>query len=153
MSDCRMFKNLPKSRLLKQAARLNMIAGSAENAYKFGPKFTKMEIFLINQTPQKASIGLKQVWRQHLPTLKFHNEAFEFVLKRVNVANAEEAEKCPAKINLYDASNNKTELDCRYKSESEILQEILKVTGATAVKPEDIPKVEIKDKNESFTWA
>ncbi|CAH2354499.1 54S ribosomal protein Mrp49p, mitochondrial [[Candida] railenensis] len=153
MSNPVMFRNLPKSRIAKQAARLNQIAGTSENAYKLGPKYSKMEIFLINQTPQRASVGLKQFWRQHLPTLKFHNDDFEFIMKRIKVEDTKEAEQCPVKIDLYEAQNqNKLTIDCSFKSESEILEEIIKSTEAAPVDSKDIPKLELKKKSVE-EWA
>lgn len=152
MAEPVMFRHLPKSRIPKQVARLNQIAGSSENAFKFGPRYTKMEIFLINQTKQPASKGLKFFWRQHMPTLKFHNEDFGFVLKRVKVDDPAAADKVPVRIDLYDAAHNKTEIDCSFKSESDILAELLNKTEATPVAEAEIPRIHIKSKTDGLEW-
>lgn len=146
-----MYRNLQGGVIPKQVARLNFIAGTPKTAFKFGPKYTKMEIFLINQTPQKASVGLKQFWRQHLPTLKFHNEDFQFIMKRITVENKADAAKVPVRIDLYDAEDKKIQLDCSFKSELDILQEVLSKTEATPVATEDIPKITLK-KAKASAW-
>ena len=131
----------PSKRLLKQIGRLNKIAGSTENAYKLGPKFTKLELFLINNTNQPASTGLKQFWRNHLPAIKFHNEDLTVVLTRIN-ATKEEVSKVPAKIKCFGDAGSVQEIDCLDKPESEILKQLFKVTEAQPVDASEIPYIE-----------
>lgn len=137
-----MFKNLPSSRILKQVARLNNIAGTAETAYRFdASKVKKIELLFIHQNILGAAVGLKKFWRHNLPTLKFHNDDINFVCTRINAETKEEAEKCPTKIIIHSPDNNKTELNCSAKHSSVILQELIKATGATSVPTSEIPVV------------
>lgn len=140
-SSSSMFKNLPSSRILKQITRLNNIAGTPETAFKFSPKYTKLELFLIKQNVSGSAIGLKKFWRNNLPTLKFHNEDVNFVLTRINTTTKEDIAKCPTKIVVYDNASNKHEIDCADKQVSDILAEVIKATEATQIPEKEIPVI------------
>lgn len=140
-SSCAMFKNLPTSKVLKQIARLNNIAGTPETAYKFDPKYKKIELLLIQKSVHGPSIGLKKFWRQHLPTLKFHNDDINFTLTRIHTETKEDLKKCPAKIIVYDEANQKIELECANKQASDILNELVKLTSAQPVPETQIPTI------------
>lgn len=134
-----MFKGLPSSRIWKQQARLNQIAGSPSTAFKFDPKYTKVELLLIEKSVLAPAFGLRRFWRQNLPTLKFHNDNVDFVLTRIATKTKEDLAKCPTKIVLHLADGSTQELDCSNKNSSKILKELVKVTGATPVPEEEIP--------------
>lgn len=136
-----MFKGLPSSRIWKQAARLNQIAGTPETAYRFGPKYTKIELLLIQKSVHAPAFGLRRFWRQNLPTLKFHNDNVDFVLTRIATKTKEDLAKCPTKIILHHADGSAQELDCSNKHSNKILQELVALAEATAVPAEEIPVV------------
>lgn len=140
-SNSAMFKNLPSSRILKQITRLNNIAGTPETAFKFNPKYTKLELFLIKHNVSGSAIGLKKFWRNNLPTLKFHNEDVNFVLTRITTSTKEDISKCPSKIIVYDNADKKYEIDCADRQVSDILAEVIKVTEASPVAEKEIPVI------------
>lgn len=139
--NCAMFKGLPSSRVWKQAARLNNIAGSSATAYRFDAKYTKIELLLIQKNVLIAAFGLRRFWRENLPTLKFHNDGISMFLTRIATQTKAEADACPAKIILHQANGTTQELDCRSKHSSDILKELVALTGAQAVPAEEIPLV------------
>lgn len=145
-----MFKNLPASRILKQITRLNNIAGTTENAFKFSSKYTKIELFLIKDNIFGQAIGLKKFWRNNLPTLKFHNEDVNFVLTRINTTTKEDLAKCPTKIVIHDNADKKYEIDCANKLVSDILKEVVQVTEATPVPSSEIPVIATPQQKDTF---
>lgn len=136
-----MFKGLPSSRTWKQAARLNQIAGTPQTAYKFDPKYTKIELLLIQKNVFAPAFGLRRFWRQNLPTLKFHNDDVDFVLTRIATKTKEDLVKCPTKIILHHADGSVQELDCSNKHSNKILKELVALSEAKAVPKEEIPVV------------
>lgn len=134
-----MFKDLPKSRILRQIARLNLIAGTPETAYKLGPEIKKLEIILILKNVYKPAAGLKQFWRKNLPILKFHNDHVDFVATRVRAQDKEEVAKVPSKIIVHGTDGSKKDIDCLFTSHSDILAKLVEVTQATPVDAAEIP--------------
>ncbi|ODV82279.1 uncharacterized protein CANTADRAFT_31941, partial [Suhomyces tanzawaensis NRRL Y-17324] len=135
-----MFKDFPSSRILKQIARLNKIAGTSETAYKIDlSKFAKVELYLIQKNIHGPSVGLRKFWRHNLPTLKFHNSELPFVMTRISAETPEEVAKCPAKIVVHGSNSEKFEINCANKHSSAILDELVKITGAVNVPEAEIP--------------
>ncbi|EGV61499.1 54S ribosomal protein, mitochondrial [Yamadazyma tenuis] len=130
-----MFPGLPKSRLLKQATRINIIHGSTATAFKFDPKFTRLDLILPQNRLHKPSIGLRQFWKHNLPTLKFHNYDTEFHVLKVQTDSDQELAKCPTKVVIHTESGNQ-EVSCEGISHSDILAKVVQLTGATPVDPE-----------------
>lgn len=142
-----MFKNLPTSKVLKQIARLNNIAGTPETAFKFPSKYNKIELLLIQKLVHGPSIGLKKFWRNNLPTLKFHNDETEFCLTRIKTKNKADLEKCPTKILVHSQNNEVIEIDCANKTAYEILKNLVKRTGANSVPAKEIPIIKEPTQN------
>lgn len=138
-----MFKNLPKSRILKQITRLNNISGSPQTAYKFDPKYTKLEVYLIKNSVLGSAIGLRKFWRQRLPTFKFHNENVDFVFKRIVTQTKEDLAKCPTKIVIHDSMGNKNEIDCSNETVDGIFEKVVKATEASPVPSDQIDFVPV----------
>lgn len=139
---CAMFRDLPSSKILKQIARLNNIAGTPERAFKFdSSKISKVEMFLIHKNVHGPSVGLKKFWRQDLPTLKFHNDDIAFVMNRISASTKAEVAKCPSKIVVHKTDGGVIELDCADKHSTDILRQLAKLTGAKNVMAEDIPVI------------
>lgn len=138
---CAMFKGLPSSKIWKQIARLNLIAGTPETAFKFDPSIRKIELFLIKQPVSGQAIGLRKFWRHNLPTLKFHNENVDFSVKHIVTETKEDIQKCPTKIIIHNEGSQVNELDCSNKHYSEILKEVVGLTKATPVPSEEIPVI------------
>lgn len=138
-----MFKDLPKSRILRQIARLNLIAGTPKTAYKLGPEVKKLELILILKNVFKPAAGLKHFWRKNLPVLKFHNDHVDFVATRVRAKTKEEVAKVPSKIIVHGTDGSKKDIDCIFTSNSEILAKLVEVTKATPVEAAEIPVIEV----------
>lgn len=134
-----MFKDLPKSRILKQIARLNLIAGTPQTAYKLGPEIKKLELILILKNVFKPAAGLKHFWRKNLPVLKFHNEHVDFVATRVRAHTKEEVAKVPSKIIVHGTDGSKKDIDCIFSSHSDILAKVVEATKAIPVEAAEIP--------------
>lgn len=140
-TSAQMFKNLPVSPVLKQIARLNMIAGNPSNAFKFGSQCKKVELILQEKGVFGPAVGLKRFWRQNLPVLKFHNYDTDFFLTRVRAENKEDIKKIPAKIIVHEENGGKQEVDCKGLDNQAILAKLVEVTQATPVPEADIPVV------------
>lgn len=138
-----MFKNLPSSKILKQVARLNLIAGTPETAFKLGPQIKKLELILILKNVFKPAAGLKHFWRRNLPVLKFHNEHVDFVTTRVRAQTKEEIAKVPSKIVIHGADGSKKDIDCLFTDHNDILKKVVDATKATPVDAADIPVVAV----------
>lgn len=136
-----MFKDLPRSKLLKQIARLNLIAGTPKTAFKLGPQVKKVELFLLHKNIFVPGAGLKKFWRQNMPVLKFHNDDVDFVTTRLIAENKEEVAKAPTKIIVHNKDGSSTEFDCALKTNSQILNELVKVTEGVKVSEENIPVI------------
>lgn len=138
-----MFKSLPQSRVLKQIARANLIAGTLENAFVLNPsKFKRVELLVIQKNIHEPAIGLRKFWKENLPVLQFHNNDIEFAVTRIKVNNKDEVKQCPIKILVTPVgSEAKLEIDCAHLNQSKILKKLVKLTGATPVAEEDIPKL------------
>ncbi|KAG7192152.1 uncharacterized protein KQ657_002517 [Scheffersomyces spartinae] len=139
-----MFKNLPASRILKQIERLNLIAGTPENAFKFQPNVKSIELFLLKAPVQGPHIGLKRFWRQNLPTLQFHNPDVDFIMTRIKVEDKADLKKVPARVVISGEGESKV-LNCLEKSQQQILNELVELTGATSIPIEEIPIISKPD--------
>lgn len=135
-----MFKNLPSSRILKQIERLNIIAGTPENAFKFNPNVKSVELFLLKAPVQGPHIGLKRFWRRNLPTLQFHNPDVDFVMTRIKVEDKADLKKVPARV-VVQADGEPKVLNCLEKTHEQILSELVQLTNATSVPAEEIPTI------------
>lgn len=138
--SAKMFKGLPINKLSKQMARLNLIAGTPQNAYKLDPQFKKVELILLHKNIFGPSLGMKKFWRHNLPVLKFHNDDVDFVLTRVRASTKAEIAQVPTKIILHDAQGQKTEFDCANAHSNEILERLVKATKAKPVPSSEIPE-------------
>lgn len=136
-----MFRGIPKLRLLRQVTRLNQILGTPETAYKLPSDVSKVELVLLSKNVFGPSVGLKRFWRQNLPTLKFHNVGVDFVMTRVRVTNKADIAKVPTKIVLHTRTGEKTDLDCSAQSNEQILKNLVQLTKAEPVPPEEIPRL------------
>lgn len=125
---------LPTSRILKQAARLDIISGAMPpaRAYKLGDAVKKIELVMISKNVYKGDAGLKYFWRIDLPVLKFHNDDVEYVVTRVR-ASKEEIPQVPCCILVHEAGGNVQKIDCRNHFHSEILDKLVAATGATEI--------------------
>lgn len=142
----KMFPDLPSSRILRQVARLNKISGTPDVAYKFDPKYTKMELLLPQARNHKDSMGLRQFWKHNLPTLKFHNDDIAFQVKKIQTESPEELAKCPTKLIVYE-NNEKVEIPCHNAESSEILSKLVQITNASSVPEEEIPTINVNTKS------
>lgn len=140
-----MFKGLPTSKLLKQIARLNLIAGTPKTAFKLGPQVKKVELILLYKNIYKKGSGLKRFWRYNLPVLKFHNDNVDFVLTRVKAGNKDEVSKVPSKIIIHNTDGTKGELDCALQTHNEILKKLVKATDAVLVPQQEIPTIAVPE--------
>lgn len=140
--SAKMFKNLPTSSLAKQISRINMIAGTPKNAYRFGDNTKKIEVILLEKNIIGPRTGLRKFLKLQLPTLKFHNENVDFFCTRVRATSKDDIAKVPTKIVIHDASNNKTEIDCHALDEQKILKKLIKATEATRVPESEIPHLQ-----------
>lgn len=136
-----MYRLLPKSSLSRQIGRLNLIAGTPQTAFKFGPNVKKIELILLEKNIMGPNIGLKKFWRYNLPTLKFHNDEVEFFCTRVRATTKDEIAIAPAKVIIHDSSNTKIELDCKSLDNETILENIVLATRALPVAEADIPQI------------
>lgn len=136
-----MIKNAPLSPILRQIFRLNQIAGTKENAFRIPPKYKKVELVMMSKQAYGPSIGLKHFWRNHLPTLKFHNDDVQFFTTKVKVSTKEEIAQAPSKIVIHDETGNKTEIDCMGDHHLEILKKFVAATASQPIDETEIPKV------------
>lgn len=139
----KMFPNFPKSRILRQATRINKIHGDSETAFKFDPKFSRFDLILPQNRLHKPSIGLRQFWKHNLPTLKFHNYDTEFHVMKVATETDEELTKCPVKLVIHD-NEGKKELDCSGFENSEILSKLVEITKASPVPQQELNTLNIE---------
>lgn len=133
---------LPRNnKLLRQITRLNIIAGSPETAYRFGPDLKKLEVVIYSKNILGHAAGLKKFWKLNLPTLKFHNDAVDFVVTRVKPTKREDFDTIPLQVRLHNQDGSVSKLDCVNKSNLVILSEVVALTGATAVPVAEIPVI------------
>lgn len=141
-----MFKELPTGALTRQLARVNLIAGTPSTAFRIDSQRTRrIELLLVHGLHHKPLAGLRRFWRYNLPTLRFHNDDVDFVCTRFTVGSKEEIPKIVTRINLHDANGKTTPVDCRNKSNVEILDLVVKATGAVPVPESEIPVFKFKE--------
>lgn len=134
------FKNLPSSPLLRQVARLNKIAGTPHTAFRFDPlKIREIQLILIQKNVHLPSAGLRNFWKNNLPTLQFHNNDVTFTMTRVATTSKEDLVKVPAKILVHTTDDNTLTLDCLNMKNNKILRELVALTEAKQVPEAEIP--------------
>ena len=95
--------------------------------------------------------GPRKFWKLYLPRLKYHNPAVSMTVNR----NTDQ--QGPATLTIFFASpvdsvspadssvNERTEvLDMKHKHESEILSQLMKITGAEQVAPTEEEELELR---------
>lgn len=138
----KMFADLPKSRLLKQSARINKIHGDSLNAYIM-PAIKKVDLVFPFNRSYRPAFGIRQFWKHHLPTLKFHNYATEFNVLKVETENEADLKKCPIKVIVHDELN-KHEINALDLQPNEILSKLVELTKATPVPESDLKQLNIE---------
>lgn len=142
-----MLKTLPRSAILKQIARANAIAGSPATAFRLDPKLvSRVELVLVQKVHNYASSGLKDFWRQNLPTLRFHNDDVDFVLTRYGISSKEELAKIVAKIIVHSPDGSTLQINCANVDAPGILDLVVKATNAVSVPELEIPLIETPQK-------
>lgn len=137
------FRNLPSSPVLRQVARLNKIAGTPETAFRMDPlKVRAIELVLVQKNVHQPSLGLRKFWKEHLPTLQFHNNDVNFTMTRVKTQTKEDLAKVPALVVIHKINDDKVVVNCLDRSPKDILRRVVHATGATPVPEADIPRVE-----------
>lgn len=140
----KMFKNMPKSRLLKQIARLNLISGTPETAFKIDPtKYSKIELLLAESRGDGKSVGLRKFWKHNLPTLKFHNDDIDFVVTRVAAETKDEEALVPVKLLVYGTAETKT-FNVASEHSDNILEQLVKYTNAKSIPEEELPTIKVQ---------
>ena len=102
--------------------------------------------------------GPRKVWHQYLPRLKYHNPTVSMTVNRTQAQNG------PATMTIFFASSPDnapkeraepsvtadrfTTIDMKHKHESEILKELVKVTGAQEIKPTTEEEIQLQELNE-----
>ncbi|WPK25502.1 hypothetical protein PUMCH_002819 [Australozyma saopauloensis] len=131
---------LPRhNKLLRQITRLNIIAGTPETAFKFGPELKKLEVVIYSKNILAHGAGLKKFWKLNLPTLKFHNDDVDFVVTRVRPTKREDFDKIPLEVRLHQENGKMQKVDCTNKDNESILREVVEMMNAKLVAEKDIP--------------
>lgn len=138
-----MFKTLPRSQVLKQIARANIISGTPATAFRLDlKKVSRLELVLVQKVHNYASTGLKNFWRQNLPTLRFHNDDIEFVMTRYGVTSKEELAQIVSKIIVHSPDGTNLQINCANVDAPGILDLVVKATNAVSIPELDIPSIE-----------
>lgn len=145
-----MLSNLSSQRTLRQIKWINQILGNSKTSFKLNQNINKIELILVDKFQNQSSCGLKKFWKNNLPTLKFHNEKINFVLKRIFLPkeNDDKIVKIASKINVYNNDNTVQNIGCECKESEEILKELVLVTQATPVAENEIQLL-----NENFVFS
>ncbi|RLV92774.1 54S ribosomal protein MRP49 mitochondrial [Spathaspora sp. JA1] len=127
-----------------QAAKLNKIAGvDSQASVVLNPtKYKGLELQMISNRQNAQARGIYEFWRQDLRTLKFHNQNLDFQVTKITYQEDSEIEKIPARLIVRDLQGGEFTIDCKNKTRSDILSELLKLTKAEPVPVEEIPVVE-----------
>ncbi|KAK6198059.1 uncharacterized protein RJT21DRAFT_54259 [Scheffersomyces amazonensis] len=134
-------KDVPRSGVVRQIYRLNKIAGTPSTAFKFNDsKYSKIELCLIQKNVFEPALGLKNFWRDNLPTLKFHNENIDFIMTRIKPKNKKEVKACPVFIKVHGKDSiDDILLDVRNHNPETILRKLVESTKAKRMSSEEIP--------------
>lgn len=133
---------LPSNKILRQIARLNLIAGSESNAYRFPSHVRKVEAVILAKNVFGANAGLMRFWKLNFPTLKFHNDDVDFVITRVRADSKEEIAQAPCQLKVHGENGVLHQLECKGLKDLEILAELVKSADATPVPASEIPRIE-----------
>lgn len=138
----KMFAGFPSSRLLKQAARINKIHGDSLNAYVL-PGVKKVDLVLPFTRSYRPAFGIRQFWKHHLPTLKFHNYETEFNVMKVQTESETDLKNCPVKVIVHE-DLNKHEINALDLDPNEILTKLVELTKAKPVPESDLKQLNIE---------
>lgn len=125
-----MLRGYPKARIPRQAQRINSINGTSQNAFIFNG-ISKLELILPLTRSYGPAIGIRKFWKLHLPTIKFHNDNLQVLVKHVD-AQPDELAQVPVKLIAHNGTN-KVEIDCKNKHYDDILTSVIEATNAKPV--------------------
>ncbi|GEQ70031.1 hypothetical protein JCM33374_g3707 [Metschnikowia sp. JCM 33374] len=134
-------KGLPGHKILRQVARLNLISGDSNTAFKLPSNVKKLEVLIMNKAVNRRMVGLNQFWKWNLPTLRFHNDNVDFVVTRIKPEVKEEYPRVPCAIFIHKKAGDVTRIECNDRSASWIVKSIVNATGAQVVPKEEIPHI------------
>ncbi|QPG74037.1 hypothetical protein FOA43_001356 [Brettanomyces nanus] len=130
-------KGLPKSRVLKQFAHLNLIANYENSAYKFN-NVAKLEL-IFKKMNAYGHMGARKFWENNLKTVCFHNPQLAIEVQRVDCATKEEQMKCPSLLKVHFNDGQIKTIDCKSKQHQDIMKELVDLTNAEKVPEDQIP--------------
>lgn len=134
-------KGLPGHKILRQVARLNLVAGDSTTAYKLPSTVKKLEVLMMTKAVNRRFVGLNHFSKWTFPTLKFHNDDVDFVVTRVKPEHKEEYPQVPCALFIHKTSGDMTRIECNEMSHLRILQELVKATNALPVPELEIPHI------------
>ncbi|KAI5949613.1 MRP49 [Candida jiufengensis] len=134
--------------VLKQIKKVNRLRGTSKNSYKFDQsKYKEFELFIYHQRPflYKPANGIRNFWKESLPTLRYHNPEIQFTINNITVENEEDLTKLPLNLKIHGTSKeNDSVIDCISKPPHQIFSELIKLTNARQMNDEEIPKLPLK---------
>ncbi|VEU21844.1 DEKNAAC102822 [Brettanomyces naardenensis] len=132
-----LIKGLPKSKVYKQLAHLNLIANYEGSAYRFND-VSKLEL-IFKKMNAYGHMGARKFWMNNLRTINFHNPQLPIEVHRVECATKEEQMNCPSVLKVYLKDGQIKSIDCKSKQHQDIMKELVELTKAEKVPEEEIP--------------
>ena len=138
-----------KPDLLKSIQKINRIIANPENSFKLdGSKFKELELSVYHQEQSKvvdkSNLGVKQLIKEKLPSLKYHNPNLKFTIHNIliNEENSNKDIKIDNLLKIHGVEDkDNLNIECSGKSGSKIFDELIQRTGA--VKINELELVEI----------
>lgn len=132
-----LLKGLPRSKVLKQFAHMNLISNYEDSAYKF-KNVTKLQL-IFKKMNAYGHMGARKFLQTNLKTISFHNPQLPIVVERVECATKEEQMKCPSILKVSFADGTTKTVDCKSKQHQDIMKELVELTHAEKVPESEIP--------------
>lgn len=136
-------ERLPTNKILRQIARLNLLAGKPQLAYKFDDKYKALELIVLSKNNYLKTAGIAKFWKYNLPILKFHNDDLDFIVKRVRPETKDDIKNFESALVVRSTDSEPIVIKCNDKSPGRILEELVKVTNARQLKQSEIPLIEV----------
>lgn len=115
-------------RHIKTANKLAQIRNGL-GAAKIPRNITKLTLLMAFKN-KNGQMGCRKFWRQHLPSIQFHNPHLQIEVRRSH-------EETRAIMQIDQTSGDPIFLDMQYKQASDICQELFQKIHAVPVKPSD----------------
>lgn len=127
--------SLPKARIPRQLARLNAI--SQGPAALIMPDSVAAISLSFKYQNSNGHMGPRKFWRQLLPSIQFYNQSLPISVSRQWAHSPQEHDSIPATLTVAFADGSSKSINAQYKISSDILNELILLTGAKQVPQAD----------------